>query len=212
VAGFLALRRRRWGWAAAAGFLAGLTRPVGALLVVPAAIEAARGLRGAPPAERLSRALAVASPVAGTCVFLGWVGARFGDTFLPLRIQNRPDLRGGFANPVMTVWRALDGVLHGQAGTNGIHLPWVLILAVLVVVTLRRWPLAYGAYAAATFVVALSAHQLGSFERYGFGAFPVALGLASVLEASWSERLVLTAAAAIMAGYALCAFLHIYVP
>src|SRR6478609_357308 len=44
---FLGLRSRRFGWAIAGGFLAGLCRPVGVLLVVPAAIEAGRGWRTA---------------------------------------------------------------------------------------------------------------------------------------------------------------------
>ena len=45
IACFLALRRRRFEWAAVAGLLAGLSRPVGVLLFVPAAIEALRSIR-----------------------------------------------------------------------------------------------------------------------------------------------------------------------
>ncbi len=41
---FLGLRSSRYGWAVVAGFLAGLCRPVGVLLVIPAAVEVARGL------------------------------------------------------------------------------------------------------------------------------------------------------------------------
>src|SRR5206468_2888017 len=44
VACFLALRSQHWGWAAAAGLLAALTRPVGVLLMIPALVEAGRGV------------------------------------------------------------------------------------------------------------------------------------------------------------------------
>jgi hypothetical protein len=212
VACFWGLRTRRWGWAAAAGFLAGLTRPVGVLLALPAAIEGARGLREAPGRERLSRGVAVVAPGVGAASFLAWVGLRFGDALLPVQVQNRGYLRGGFVDPFTTVvrstWRAFDG----QGGLNTQHLPWVVIVVVLTVVVCRRWPAAYGAYAVASLVVALSARNLGSFERYGFGAFPVVLAIAAVTSAPWAERAVLTVCAAAMVVYATLAFLLYYVP
>ncbi len=214
VACFLGLRLRRWGWAAVAGFLAGLTRPVGVLLAVPAAVEGARGLRTAAGQERARRALAVVAPFAGAATFLVWVGARFGDALGPLDVQNRPHLRGGFANPVTTVLGAAGQLLRGEVGlgTNAARLPWVVIAAVLVVVACRRWPASYGAYAAVTVVAALAAPRLGSFERYAFGAFPLVLALASVTAAAWAERLALSVGAALMALYAIFAFLLYYVP
>ena len=214
VACFLGLRLRRWGWAAVAGFLAGLTRPVGALLAVPAAIEGARGLRVAPRREWARRALPVIAPFAGAATFVVWVGARFGDALSPLDVQNRAHLRGGFANPVTTVLRATGDLLGGDVGlgTNGARLPWVVVAAVLVVVACRRWPGSYGAYAAVTVVAALAAHRLGSFERYAFGAFPLVLALASLTAAAWAERLTLSVGAALLTGYATLAFLLYYVP
>lgn len=214
VACFLALRRRRWGWAAIAGFLAGLTRPVGAILAVPAAVEAARGLRSSPGTERVQRALAVVAPVAGVVTFLTWVGMRFDDPRLPLEVQNRAHLRGGFANPVATVVRAAGDLVQGDVGlgSNSVHLPWVVLTAALAVVACRRWPASYGAFAVATLIVALSARNLGSFERYAFGAFPVVLALASVTAAPWAERVVLSVSASLMAGYAVLALLLYYVP
>src|SRR5580658_11057209 len=55
VGTMLALRARAWWWAAALGLAAGATRPVGLLLVVPAAVEALRGRRDAPLDRRLGR-------------------------------------------------------------------------------------------------------------------------------------------------------------
>ncbi|HEX2042620.1 MAG TPA: hypothetical protein VHF24_08275 [Acidimicrobiales bacterium] len=214
VACFLGLRIRSWGWAALAGFLAGLTRPVGVLLAVPAAVEGARGLRAATGRERARRALPVIAPFAGAATFLVWVGVRFDDALLPLDVQNRPHLRGGFADPVTTVLRAAGDLLGGDVGlgTNAVRLPWVVAAAVLVVVACRRWPASYGAYAVVTVVAALAAERLGSFERYAFGAFPLVLGLASLTEAAWAERLTLSVGATLLGGYAVLAFLLYYVP
>ncbi|HEX2192594.1 MAG TPA: hypothetical protein VHH09_05330 [Acidimicrobiales bacterium] len=209
---FLALRRRRWGWAAVAGLLAGFVRPVGILLVVPAAVEAARGLRAARPGERVQRVLAVVSPAVGTAAFLAWVAVGRGDAFLPFEVQNRPHLRGGFSDPVSTLVRSIARLAEGQLGTNGIHLPWVVVVVALTVVACRRWPAAYGAYAAVSVLVALCARNWGSFERYGFGAFPVVLALASVTAAAWAEKATLAICAAGMACYAAAALLLYYVP
>ncbi|MFN2608701.1 MAG: hypothetical protein ABR511_12570 [Acidimicrobiales bacterium] len=212
VACVWALRRRRWGWAALAGLAAGLTRPVGILLAVPAAVEAARGLRRAPARERGARAAAVVAPFVGAGSFLVWVGVRFGDALLPLHVQDRGYLRGGFEDPVSSVVRSTARALRGSPGLNAMHLPWVAVVVALTVVACRRWPAAYGAYAVASLVLALSARNLGSFERYGFGAFPVILALASLTAPAWAERAALTVGAALMAGYALLAFLLYYVP
>ena len=209
---FLALRRRAWGWAAVAGLLSGFVRPVGVLLVVPAAIEAARGVRAAPGRERARRLLAVASPVAGTAAFLAWVAVRFDDALLPFEVQNREHLRGGFSDPVSTFVRSTARVVEGELGTNGIHLPWVLLVVALTVVACRRWPAAYGAYAAVSVLVALCARNWGSFERYGFGAFPVILALASLTARPWAERAALAVGAAGMACYATVGLLLYYVP
>jgi hypothetical protein len=212
VACVLSLRRRSWGWAAAAGLLAGLTRPVGVLLAVPAAIETARGIRSAGARQWLARGIAVAAPLVGAGSFLVWVGYRFGDALLPLHVQNRGYLRGGFVDPVSTVWRSTARLVDGHGGLNAQHLPWIPVVIVLTVVACRRWPAAYGAYAVASLVLALSARNLGSFERYGFGAFPVVLALASVTARPWAERAAIGVGAAAMAAYAMLAFLLYYVP
>jgi hypothetical protein len=82
----------------------------------------------------------------------------------------------------------------------------------LTVVACRRWPAAYGAYAAVSVLVALCARNWGSFERYGFGAFPVVLALASLTARPWAERATLALAAAGMAAYATVGLLLYYVP
>lgn len=212
VGAFLGLRGRRWGWAAAAGLLAGLTRPVGVLLALPAAIEAARGVGAAGWRERAARAGAVGAPFAGAGLYLAWVGVRFGDPLLPFTVQAGPRFRGELTNPLVALWRAWIDLPDLDPRANGLHAPWATLAIVLVVLTFRRWPLSYFAFAGATVLVALSAARLGSFERYAFGAFPLVLTIAALARRPAAERAVLVAGGVAMTVYGTMALLGAYVP
>lgn len=209
---FLAVRRGRWWWAVPLGFLGGLTRPAGALLALPVLIEAVIRYRRGDHDALGARLCAVGAPVAGGLAYLSWVGSRFGDAWAPLRIQQKHYLRGGFANPAMALVRSGADLLSGRVEPNGSHFPWAVVLLALVVVCFRRWPVSYAAYGAAAVLTALCAQRLGSLERYGFGAFPVVLALASVTARPSVERIVTLVAGASLFGYATLAFLNIYVP
>jgi hypothetical protein len=218
---FFALRRRQWWWAALFGLLAGLTRPVGVLLAVPALVEAARTFdrsrwRRDPRDPRdvsdvMSRTAAVLAPPAGAAAYLAYVGLRFGDVWLPLRAQEVPGLRGRTQLFVITIGHAVRRMVTGDLGTQS-HFPWVLVVLALVVVVARRWPAAYAWYAAATVVLALSAQRLGSLERYAYGAFPLVLAGAGLLRSGRVERAVLVVLGATMGAYAAAAFVGAYVP
>src|SRR5207237_10280086 len=97
---FRCIRRGQWWYAAALGVLAGLTRPVGMTLALPAIIEAVRVGRGQPTKAWTGRAASIVGPVVGGGAYLAWVGHVYGDWKLPLRLQNSDDLRGGWANPM----------------------------------------------------------------------------------------------------------------
>jgi hypothetical protein len=212
VATFLGLRSRRWWTAAAAGFASGLLRPTGTLLALPALIEASRGLRRVTGREAIGRAVAVVAPVAGTASYLVWVGWRFGNALLPIRVQQRPYLRGGFANPLVAFYRCGRDFFAGHFDGNGMHFPMIVLLVLLVVVGARWWPASYTAFAATTLVLALSGQHLSSIERYGFAAFPVVLTLARGLDREDWWRAALATSASVMGGLAMLAFLGIYIP
>jgi hypothetical protein len=212
VAAFLALRSKRWWWAAAAGFLSGLTRPSGALLAVPALVEAARDLRGAPARDIAGRLAAIGAPVAGVGAYLGWVGLRFGTPMLPIQIQQRVWLRGPSVNPMLSFFRTGRDAFKGHFGGNGIHFPLLVVAVLLVIVVFRRWPGSYGAYALAALVVALSASRLGSAERYIFTTFPFVLAIATLTRSRRVETGTLVVSGACMAGFATLALLGAYVP
>lgn len=216
----LALRRRSWAWAAVLGLLAGLTRPVGPLLVLPALIEVSRSLRyptgGRSSAggrwDTAARAAAVLAPLAGTGAYLAWAGAHFGDPLLPYRIQQRASFRGDLSDPVTPLLHAVAGAVQGGIGIDGVRVLWAVAMIVLVVATCRSWPASYAALAGATVAVALATARLGSFERYGFGAFPVVIHLAAIATTRRRAALLLAVGATAMAAYCTLAFLGRFVP
>ncbi len=213
AAAFLALRRRQWWLAAGLGLLTGLTRPTGLFLAGAAAVEAVRDLRSCPGVERLARGAAVLGAPAGTGLYLAWNGLRYGDPLLPYTIQTMGRLRGGLlTNPLQELPQDVRDALHGQHFGTALHLPWVLLMLALLIVMARRMPASYVVLAGLTLVAAVSAKHLNSVERYAVGAFPFLLVVAVVVTREATFRLLLAASSAAMLGYALLAFLLLYVP
>jgi hypothetical protein len=212
VAMFLALRRRRFAWAIPFAVLAGLTRPVGVLLALPAAIEGARAWRTASLRARFERVGAVIAAPVGSGLYLLWVRYAYGDAWLPLRIQNNRAHRGGFVDPFTRTFEGIGDLIHGDRFGSGLHVLWAGLFVVLVLVLLWRLPASYGVYAAAMVVVNLSARNLDSFERYAMSAFPLVLAVALVTDRPDVERPVLALSAAGLVGYSVLAFLGVYVP
>lgn len=178
---FIAARHRRWWFAAAAAGIAALTRPTGILLGLPLLIEAILAFRATAPAERrvgptIGSAVAVVAPALGLVTFLGW-SANAGYGFLtPLRIQSSSNLRGGFVAPWTALHMAFTDLRSGDALGSGLHLVWAVVVIACVAAAWRHLPLSYGAWAALSVAVALSAPNLDSFERYAVATFPVMIG------------------------------------
>jgi hypothetical protein len=212
VAMYLALRTRRFAWAIPFGVLAGLTRPVGVLLALPAAIEALRGWRLSPLRDRIVRAVAVIAAPAGAGLYLLWVQYAYSDAWLPLRIQNDPARRGAFVDPFTRTFDGIGDLIRGDRFGSGLHVLWMFVFVVLIVVLLRRLPSSYGVYAAAMVVVNLSARNLDSFERYAMSAFPLVLAVALITDRQDVERPALAISAAGLVGYSVLGFLGVYVP
>jgi len=218
VGSLFAMRCRKWWIAAGLAILAGLARPLGALLVVPAAIECSRTWRSTHSTyskTRSSRTASLAAVVAGPLgcgAFLAWAGWRYGDAFAPLKIQEQAGHRGALADPVRTLAHDASLLVHGQHLGTALHLPWVVLAVGLLVVAVTRWPASYSAFAFCILAVALTASNLDSFERYALSAFPLVLGGASLLRSSRSETAVFVIAAAGLVCYSLLAFTGVYVP
>jgi hypothetical protein len=212
IGAFMALRSRNWSSAAVAGLLAGLTRPVGVLLVLPATIEAGRGWRRASNRERAARAGAVIAPLAGCAGYLGWSWLTEGSFWLPLSEQLTASHRGGIADPFVTIGRDLHYLVDGTHIGSGLHVPWAIAFVALLVVAFVRLPSCYAWYGAATLAVAFSTSNLDSLERYGLGAFVFVLTAALLTRRERTFWVVLAASAAGLVVYALLAFMNAYVP
>jgi hypothetical protein len=182
------------------------------LLVVPALVEAARELRGQPAGAWVRRIIAVAGPPLGLFSFLAWVDHARGDAFLPFSVQKRASLRGDFVDPVTRLVDAFSDLVHGDRFGSGLHFVWAVVFLALLVVVWRRLPGSYTAFTAVTLLVALSAENLDSFERYALGAFPLLLALAIVTRRDVVERTVLTLAAGALVGYSVLVFFGVSVP
>jgi hypothetical protein len=199
------LRARAWWIAAIAGFLAGLTRPVGVLLALPAAIEAAQ--------QRDARAIVpTIAPVAGLMTFLLWANGRAPDFLYPLRTQQDPTRRGGWIDPFRAIGHAFNELFTGDRVSAGVHAVAALVFIGLLVVLMRRWPLSFTVYAGAALVVALSSKNLDSLERYGLAVVPFILAGADVVNDETRERIVFTLAAAGLATASILAFTGVMVP
>jgi hypothetical protein len=201
----------RWWAAVLLGLAAGLTRPLGVLLAVGLAVEAARRWPRAGGKERAMAVVATLSPVAGAGAFACWSWVAFGDALLPLRVQTTAGHHGGLSNPLRVLVDDARGAFHHHLGT-ALHVPWVVLVVVLLVVCWRRLPASYGAFATAVVLAALSGTNLDSFERYALSAFPLVVAGATLMASPRVERAVLTLAAAGLAGYAVMAFLNVVVP
>lgn len=207
---FWGIRSRRWWWAVIAGFIAGLTRPLGVVLAVPAAIELARHWPAADRAERFRGTLAVCAPVLGTFTYLVWVGRSFGDMWLPFTVQSR--LRGDSVDPITRLWDGLSQMLGPERLGDGLHIPFALAFVVLLVLTFRWWPVSYGAFAALVLVAAIGTENLNSLERYGLNAFPLALSLAVICRYPRFDPAVRSVLAGGFVALASMAWLGAYVP
>jgi hypothetical protein len=210
---FLALRSRRWWWAAGAGLVAGAVRPIGLLLIIPAAIEAWQGRQdGRSARQMVARVAVVVAPAVGTGAFLAWVGTNFGDAFLPFRVQEQGGHRGRLSDPFATVGHNVAAVFHGHHLGSALHVPWVIVCLILLVVAFRRLPVSYGAFAAVVLAVSLTSSNLDSFERYALSAFPLVIAGSMWTSRRRVEVIVLVVAAVGMAAYAYLSFVNVVVP
>ena len=199
----LALRRGRWWWAAGAGLAAGLVRPVGALLIVPAIIEAWRatarsGVRLARPgggrgSPRWSGRGAT-SP--------GWAPSSVTHC-CPCASSSSRGTGARSPLPLSSMWHNADSVVHGHHLGSALHIPWVVLTLVLLVLAYRRLPLSYAGFATAVLAVSLTCSNLDSFERYALGAFPLVIAASTLTTRRSVEVTVLAVSAAAMAAYAL---------
>ncbi len=206
---FYLMRQGKWWVAAVGGYLAGLTRPVGALLSLPVAVVAIRQIRRDGFSRVLGAVIAAVAPVAGMATFLLWSRSALDDWSAPLDRQG--DLRGGWVEPVS---RVVASAWRGVRGDEGelFHFLAAVMLVGLVVVTTRQLRAEYWLYSLVSVVLLLSADNLNSLERYGLAVFPLVIAGAWVSRHRYFDRWVIPASAVGMASLSVLALHGIYVP
>jgi hypothetical protein len=209
---FLGLRQRRYALAISAGFAAGLCRPVGMLLVIPAAIEVAASWRLLQGRERVLGVGAVLAAPAGTAAYLGWAQEVVGSFLLPMREQFSRSRRGTITDPLVTFARDARDLAHGAHLGTAEHALWAVLLLALAAFIIWRLPAAYGWYTAAVLAVVLTASNLASLERYGLGCFPFFIAAAMLTKARKSYTVVIGLSGSMLFACAMLAFLGKYVP
>lgn len=226
LAVFLLAGRRHWWAAAVAGYLAGLTRPVGALLAVPVAYIAwqnraphnapidgtghSRSASQADPPQRGPGALvAAAAPLAGSATFVLWAGAALDDASAPFDRQQ--DLRGDPAEPVSRLIRAAYRGVNGDTGEL-FHFLTAAALVVLAVVAWRRLSRPLAAYGSLSVLVLIAAENLNSMERYALAAFPLVISAAIATRHRRLDRWLPRATGAGLVCLTILALHGVYVP
>jgi hypothetical protein len=154
----------------------------------------------------------VIGSLVGTGAYLLWAEHRSGDLLYPLRVQQASARRGGWVDPFRAVWRAARDAASGDHLSAGIHVFTVVVLVALIVVLWRRWPVSFAAYATVATVVALSARNLDSLERYSLSTVPLVLAAAELVGGGTRERAVLVALGATLVAFSVLAFTGVLVP
>ena len=185
--------------------LAGLTRPIGALLVIPVAIEAWRQ-------RKVAAFVAACAPAIGAFGYLVWATRRSREFLYPVRVQEDASRRGGWVDPVRALAHNTHELFRGDHLSAGVHVVSAIVFIALLVVLARRWPLSYTLYAASVLFVALSSRNLDSLERYALSAVPFLFAAAEVVNTEERQFVVYTLAVAGLIGASILVFTGLVVP
>ena len=205
---FLALRRGRFGLAAALGLLAALCRPTGVLLVFPAAVEVARSWKRSP--QRLAGLAAVLAPAVGGALVLlhsRLVGKAWDDP-----VQAQRELRHATVFPLVRIARALGDLFGPGRSGDGLHAFAAVGLVVALVLCARWLPASSTAYVGAATLLFLSADNLNSLERYTLNAVPVVIVAALLGRRRWVEWSIFAVMGGAFIGLTTASLLGAYVP
>jgi hypothetical protein len=89
---------------------------------------------------------------------------------------------------------------------------WLAIFIALIVVLARKLPSSYAFYAGASVLLAITADNISSFERYVFSTLPIAIAVAFLTNRDDVHRIVSVLAAGGMVAYSVLVFYEAYVP
>jgi hypothetical protein len=197
VGAFYAGRRGQWAWAGILGGLAAATRNVGVMLLVPLVLLYLYGPREDRPGERgrfpvQADALWLLFVPLGCAAVAGLMWHEFDDPFTAWTSQESyfgREFKGPFSGVVLGLIKPFEDLADGMVGSFVNKGALFVVCAgalTIAILSFRRLPAAYGAYAIAALAPALSTPRdigpLNGSIRYVAVVFPVFLMLAMWLE------------------------------
>lgn len=182
---FVGARERRWELAVIGGVVAGLTRPVGILLMLPVAWEAAmmvwdRRRAGSPLLRRgdVLAALAVIGPGLAYAGYVAWTAVVVGQSYFDAHMAwGEHHLAPPWEQLAAGIAYGLDHAKPAQLVNAGV---WILFAA-LTLAGFRRLPLSYTLFVIPQLVLAVTQETvwpLMSTSRYMLALFPCFVVLA----------------------------------
>lgn len=177
VATFYFGEEERWGWAALAASLAGLTRVPGVLVPFGLGLLYLEKIRFHPRRLRWN-ALWVLAGVAGPVAYMGYLWARFGDPLLFVKTQQVAGWMGGTSyHDLLDIAVKTLSFTNLQTGNVDLVPAFGLLVSVLAAVAcgvcLQRGRIAYGLWGLVT--IAVSLKLPASLGRYTMLIFPLYL-------------------------------------
>ena len=179
VGSFLHARQRKWIRGGLLAAAASATRPVGILLFPAMLVEAVLcWRRGEVASEDRWRVLtAVALAPVGLLLFMAHLWRRTGDALAFAHVQSEEWGRETSV-PYETIYDGVRHILNPALSPSrevwSIGLLEFLIVAtflVILIVSVRTWPVSYSVYGASTFLVILSNGWGGAWTMHGLGRF-----------------------------------------
>jgi mannosyltransferase PIG-V len=185
IAAMYHARRHEWLLAGTVAALAALTRPFGAVVALPLAMEALRrpvALRG------------LASTLLAPATFFAWLAVLWLITGDPRALLTAQAQWGGRPGLSLQVFADLfDPAIYGFPY---FVIAFTVVIGALVVISWRVLRPSLAAYATAVFLVAISTGSLTSTPRYYLAVFPAFIALAAIAPA-WLGRTYVAVAVAI---------------
>ncbi len=196
ILSFYLARRHFWAAGAYAGFLAALSRLVGAFAVIPFLAEAINHWRAT---RRLDGSFVTGwLPIIGALMFPVYLFLRFGDPLAFIHVQE------AWKREVAYPWDAFLNYLREPVAAHAfrgslLDLAVTTVALVLLVIGVRKLPLRYTIFATLVLFSSISTGTLTSMVRHTMGAFPLFMTLGYYGRAKWLDQVIVVVSVGLLA-------------
>ncbi|MFN8482500.1 MAG: hypothetical protein U0768_05460 [Anaerolineae bacterium] len=196
ILSFYLARRRYWAAGAYAGFLAALSRLVGAFAFIPFLAEAINHWR---EARRLDGSFTSGLlPLIGAIMFPLYLFFRFGDPLAFIHVQEAWKREVAYPWDAFLNYLREPVVAHGFRGSL-LDLAVTTIALVLLVLGARKLPVRYTIFATLVLFASISTGTLTSLVRHTMGAFPLFMTMGYYGRHKWLDQVVVVLSIGLLA-------------